>query len=79
MNVHIVSLSILNIYGLPRCVIYGKRTIFDLVFPFIFADEKIFAERLTDVLAMADFALTVRNAIFKTVPLEREYKTYGFF
>lgn len=34
------------ILGLPGCVMYAKRTIFDLVLPRIMADDKVTAEEL---------------------------------
>ena len=34
------------IMGLPGCVMYAKRTIFDLVLPRIMADDKVSAEEL---------------------------------
>lgn len=34
------------IVGLPGCVMYGKRTVFDLILPRIMADEKITKEEL---------------------------------
>ena len=34
------------IIGLPGCVMYAKRTIFDLALPRIMADDKISAEEL---------------------------------
>ena len=33
------------IMGLPGCVMYAKRTIFDLVLPRVMADDKVTAER----------------------------------
>ena len=32
--------------GLPGCVMYAKRTIFDLVLPRVMADDKVIAEEL---------------------------------
>jgi molybdenum cofactor synthesis domain-containing protein len=37
------------IMGLPGCVMYSKRTIFDLVLPFIFADEEVTVDYLTSL------------------------------
>lgn len=37
------------ILGLPGCVMYAKRTIFDLVLPRIMADDKITAEELASL------------------------------
>ncbi|MDR1018695.1 MAG: molybdopterin-binding protein [Lachnospiraceae bacterium] len=37
------------IVGLPGCVMYAKRTIFDLVLPRIMADDKISASELADL------------------------------
>ena len=37
------------IIGLPGCVMYAKRTIFDLVLPRIMADDKITAEELASL------------------------------
>ena len=34
------------IMGLPGCVMYAKRTIFDLVLPRVMADDKVTAEEL---------------------------------
>ena len=34
------------ILGLPGCVMYAKRTVFDLVLPRIMADDEIFAEEV---------------------------------
>lgn len=39
----------LPIVGLPGCVMYAKRTIFDLVLPRIMADDRIRAEELADL------------------------------
>lgn len=39
----------LPIVGLPGCVMYAKRTIFDLVLPRIMADDRISAEELADL------------------------------
>lgn len=36
------------ILGLPGCVMYAKRTIFDLVLPRVMADDKITAEQLAE-------------------------------
>ena len=35
------------ICGLPGCVMYAKRTVFDLILPFLLADEPVTAERLS--------------------------------
>lgn len=32
--------------GLPGCVMYSKRTVFDLILPRIMADDKVSAEEL---------------------------------
>ena len=37
------------IVGLPGCVMYAKRTIFDLALPRIMADDKITAEELAEL------------------------------
>ena len=34
------------IIGLPGCVMYAKRTVFDLLLPRIMADDKIFPEEI---------------------------------
>ena len=35
--------------GLPGCVMYSKRTIFDLVLPRIMADDEVTAEELASL------------------------------
>lgn len=37
------------VVGLPGCVMYARRTIFDLVLPRIMADDKVTAEELADL------------------------------
>ena len=37
------------IVGLPGCVMYAKRTIFDLALPRMMADDKITAEELAEL------------------------------
>ena len=36
----------LPICGLPGCVMYAKRTIFDLILPYLLADEPVTASQL---------------------------------
>jgi len=36
------------VMGLPGCVMYAKRTIFDLVLPYIMADVPVTAEKLSE-------------------------------
>ena len=38
--------QIIPIMGLPGCVMYSKRTVFDLILPRIMADDKVSAEEL---------------------------------
>ena len=38
--------QIISIMGLPGCVMYSKRTVFDLILPRIMADDKVSAEEL---------------------------------
>jgi hypothetical protein len=40
---------IVPIMGLPGCVMYSRRTIFDLVLPRIMADDPVTAEELADL------------------------------
>jgi hypothetical protein len=35
--------------GLPGCVMYAKRTIFDLILPRVMADDPVTAEELADL------------------------------
>lgn len=37
------------VVGLPGCVMYAKRTVFDLVLPRLMADDKVTAEELADL------------------------------
>ena len=37
------------ILGLPGCVMYSRRTIFDLVLPRILAEDEILAEELAEL------------------------------
>ena len=39
----------ITIVGLPGCVMYAKRTIFDLALPRMMADDKITAEELAEL------------------------------
>ena len=38
--------KVIPILGLPGCVMYAKRTVFDLILPRIMADDRIFAEEI---------------------------------
>ena len=37
------------VVGLPGCVMYAKRTIFDIVLPFLLADEPVTADMLASL------------------------------
>ena len=51
------------ILGLPGCVMYAKRTIFDLVLPRIMADDKVTAEELA-ALGEGGLCLNCEHCIF---------------
>ncbi len=52
-----------TIMGLPGCVMYAKRTIFDLVLPRVMADDKITAEELA-ALGEGGLCLNCPNCTF---------------
>ncbi len=56
--------------GLPGCVMYSKRTVFDLVLPRLMADDPITKEEL-DKLGKGGCASPVRNVIIQTADSER--------
>jgi len=51
------------VVGLPGCVMYAKRTIFDLVLPFLMADERIPAEYLAG-LGVGGLCLNCETCVF---------------
>lgn len=51
------------IVGLPGCVMYARRTIFDLVLPYIMADEKIRQEDLSR-LGVGGLCLNCETCVF---------------
>ena len=51
------------ILGLPGCVMYARRTIFDLVLPRIMADDKVTAEELA-ALGEGGLCLNCEHCIF---------------
>lgn len=51
------------IVGLPGCVMYAKRTIFDLVLPYIMADEPITQEDLSR-LGVGGLCLNCKTCVF---------------
>ena len=53
---------IIPILGLPGCVMYAKRTIFDLVLPRVMADDEITAE---DIAKLDARMLKLRDKIEK--------------
>jgi molybdenum cofactor synthesis domain-containing protein len=54
----------LPILGLPGCVMYAKRTIFDLILPRVIADDKITKDDIA-LLGMEDCAFHAKHAIFQ--------------
>ena len=51
--------QIIPIMGLPGCVMYSKRTVFDLILPRIMADDKVSAEELAHLPKHFDFRVRV--------------------
>ena len=51
------------IIGLPACVMYGKRTIFDILLPKLLADIRITAEELTE-MGHGGFCLNCESCVF---------------
>ena len=65
-----------TIMGLPGCVMYAKRTIFDLVLPHVMADDEVTKEDLASLRLWekAGCASTARYAPSPTAVLEKENK-----
>ena len=59
------------VMGLPGCVMYSKRTIFDLVLPRIMADDPVTAENW-HLWERADSVLDVKSVPIRTADLERD-------
>lgn len=53
----------ISVLGLPGCVMYAKRTIFDLVLPRVLADEKLTAEDLS-LLGIGGLCLNCATCCF---------------
>ena len=60
------------IMGLPGCVMYAKRTIFDLILPRIMADQKVTAEELS-LLGHGGFCLNCANCVFPNCGFGKGY------
>ena len=57
------------ILGLPGCVMYAKRTVFDLVLPRIMADDEIFPEEVA-AYGEGGLCLSCKVCTFPIVDLE---------
>ena len=57
--------------GLPGCVMYSKRTVFDLILPRIMADDKVSAEELAH-LGEGGLCLDVKFVLIQTVDSEKD-------
>ena len=66
------------IMGLPGCVMYAKRTIFDLVLPRVMADDKVTAEELA-ALGLGGLCLNCPVCTFLTAALEKECNINGIY
>ena len=66
------------IMGLPGCVMYAKRTIFDLVLPRVMADDKVTAEELA-ALGPGGLCLNCPVCTFLTAALEKECNINGIY
>ncbi len=60
------------IMGLPGCVMYAKRTIFDLILPRIMADQKVTAEELS-LLGHGGLCLNCANCVFPNCGFGKGY------
>ena len=56
--------------GLPGCVMYSKRTVFDLILPRIMADDKVSAEELAH-LGEGGLCLGCKFVLIQTVDSEK--------
>ena len=60
------------IMGLPGCVMYAKRTIFDLVLPRVMADDEVTADELA-ALGMGGLCLNCPTCTFPNCGFGKGY------
>lgn len=65
----------ISVLGLPGCVMYAKRTVFDLILPRVMADDEIKAEEIAG-LGEGGLCLNCPVCTFPTAGLENNMNKF---